>query len=180
MKNVVINNHTITINRVQLKDADDPNVRDNFNDTTDTTATANKLLNGETAYSNGVKITGNIQSLSTTTYTPTTTAQTIPSGKYLAGDQTISGDSNLKAENIKNGITMFGVTGNYTGGTPSGTKNITTTTLTDVAGFANAIVTDGDIVPENILENVNILGVVGVVPSEDTTFSQLNSTRYGG
>lgn len=51
-----------------------------------------------------------------TTYTPTTSNQTIASGTYLTGTQTISGDANLVAGNIKSGTTIFGVTGTYTGG----------------------------------------------------------------
>lgn len=50
-----------------------------------------------------------------TTFTPTTTNQTIASGTYLTGVQTIKGDSNLVAGNIKSGISIFGVTGSYSG-----------------------------------------------------------------
>ena len=46
-----------------------------------------------------------------TTYTPTTSDQTIASGTYLTGTQTIKGDSNLIASNIKNGVSIFGITG---------------------------------------------------------------------
>lgn len=45
------------------------------------------------------------------TITPSTTDQTIASGKYLTGAQTIKGDANLVAENIKAGVSIFGVTG---------------------------------------------------------------------
>lgn len=45
------------------------------------------------------------------TYTPKTTNQTIPSGRWLTGTQTIKGDANLVPSNIKNGVTIFGVTG---------------------------------------------------------------------
>lgn len=45
------------------------------------------------------------------TYTPTTTNQTISSGIYLTGVQTISGDSNLVASNIISGVSIFGVSG---------------------------------------------------------------------
>ena len=48
-----------------------------------------------------------------TTYTPTTSNQTIASGTYLTGAQTIKGDVNLKAENIKSGVSIFGVNGSY-------------------------------------------------------------------
>lgn len=50
-----------------------------------------------------------------TTYTPSTSNQTIASGTYLTGTQTIKGDSNLKAENIKSGVSIFGVTGTASG-----------------------------------------------------------------
>jgi len=49
------------------------------------------------------------------TITPTTSDQTIAAGKYLTGAQTIKGDANLIAENIKSGVTIFGVEGTYTG-----------------------------------------------------------------
>ena len=50
------------------------------------------------------------------TITPTTTDQTIASGKYLTGVQTIKGDANLLAENIKKDVTLFGITGALDGG----------------------------------------------------------------
>ena len=46
------------------------------------------------------------------TITPTTTNQTIASGKYLTGTQTILGDANLVPESIVENVTIFGVTGN--------------------------------------------------------------------
>lgn len=46
-----------------------------------------------------------------TTWTPKTSNQTIASGTYLTGTQTIKGDSNLVASNIKSGVSIFGVTG---------------------------------------------------------------------
>lgn len=50
------------------------------------------------------------------TITPTTTNQTISSGTYLTGTQTILGDANLIAANIAKDITIFGVLGTFTGG----------------------------------------------------------------
>lgn len=54
---------------------------------------------------------------SATTYTPTTSNQTIASGTYLTGTQTIKGDANLKASNIAQGVSIFGITGTHSGGT---------------------------------------------------------------
>lgn len=85
-------------------------------DLSDATATRADILYPKTAYlANGRKNVGTIQSMEAASYTPSTSNQTIAAGKYLAGDQTILGDSNLTAENIKKNISIFGVTGNYTG-----------------------------------------------------------------
>lgn len=48
-------------------------------------------------------------------YTPGTADQTIAAGQYLSGAQTIRGDANLLAANIKSGVSIFGVTGSYAG-----------------------------------------------------------------
>ena len=48
------------------------------------------------------------------TITPTTTAQSIAAGQYLTGAQTIAGDANLLAQNIKKNVPIFGVTGTAT------------------------------------------------------------------
>lgn len=50
------------------------------------------------------------------TITPTTNDQTaVASGRYTTGAVTVKGDSNLVAENIKSGTSIFGVTGTYEG-----------------------------------------------------------------
>ena len=51
-----------------------------------------------------------------TTYTPGTSNQTIAASTYLTGVQTIKGDSNLTSENIKDGVSIFGITGTHKGG----------------------------------------------------------------
>ena len=86
-----------------------------FYDTSDATVSSGgQILNGYTAYSNGTKYTGSITSKSAETYTPTTSDQTISSGVYLSGAQTIKGDANLISANILSGKTIFGVSGSLT------------------------------------------------------------------
>ena len=50
------------------------------------------------------------------TVTPSTSSQTaVASGIYTTGAVTVAGDANLIADNIKSGVSIFGVTGNYSG-----------------------------------------------------------------
>lgn len=110
-------------------------------DTSDATATASDILSGKTAYVDGSKVTGTISSKSAATYTPGTSDQTISSGQYLAGTQTIKGDANLVAENIKKGVSIFGVTGTLeSGGTGTSTNNCEAyliTSTTQAVSFKN-------------------------------------------
>ena len=80
-----------------------------------------------TAGNSNVSLTANVTTKAAATITPGTSNQTIASGTYLTGTQTISGDANLVAGNIKNGTTIFGVTGTYSGG---GTLTVATKTAT--------------------------------------------------
>ena len=82
--------------------------------TDDANATASQILSGYTAYVKGKKVTGSIPSQGAQTIIPGTTNKTIASGKYLSGTQTIKGDSNLTAGNIKAGTSIFGVSGTFT------------------------------------------------------------------
>ena len=78
--------------------------------------TTSGYVSSGTAGNSNVSLTASVTTKGATTYTPTTTNQTISSGTYLTGTQTISGDANLVAGNIKSGTTIFGVTGTYSGG----------------------------------------------------------------
>ena len=58
------------------------------------------------------------------TITPGTSDKTIASGRYLTGTQTIKGDANLVAGNIKSGVSIFGVAGTYEGSGSGGYATI--------------------------------------------------------
>ena len=66
-----------------------------------------------------------------TTYTPTTSTQTIAAGTYCSGAQTIKGDANLVAGNIKSGVSIFGVAGTMTAGEDVTAETNTYTSLLD-------------------------------------------------
>jgi hypothetical protein len=64
-----------------------------------------------------------------TTYTPTTSNQTIAAGTYCSGIQTIKGDANLVAANIAEGVSIFGITGTHSGGSGGGSVETCTVTI---------------------------------------------------
>lgn len=81
---------------------------------------------------------------SAATYTPGTSDQSIASGQYLNGTQTIKGDSNLTAGNIRSGVKIFNVTGSYAGSSSSGGTDTSDATATakDIARGKTAYVQD--------------------------------------
>ena len=90
------------------------------------------------------------------TITPGTTNKTIASGRYLTGTQTIQGDANLLAANIKSGVSIFGVEGALsadlviedvtdkisTSGTPSN-RDFTITTSQNIANVYGLLIIHG-------------------------------------
>lgn len=85
---------------------------------------------------------------SAATYTPGTSDQNIASGQYLNGTQTIKGDNNLTAGNIRNGVKIFNVTGTYAGGGSSGgsgNNNVEAYAITDTNPSVSFRRTDGAI-----------------------------------
>lgn len=77
--------------------------------------------------------------------TPSTSSQTINPSVGVDGFApvnvsavTSSIDANIVAGNIRNGVSILGVTGNYSGTTPTGTLSITTNGTYDVTNYASA------------------------------------------
>ena len=90
--------------------------------------TTSGFVTSGTAGNSNVSLQASVTTKAAATITPTTSNQTISSGTYLTGTQTISGDANLVADNIKSGTTIFGVTGTYSGG--GGSVSYDTKTVT--------------------------------------------------
>jgi hypothetical protein len=98
-------------------------------------ASASDILSGREAIDGiGNILTGTIASQGAKTITPSTSNQTaISAGYYTTGDITVNGDSNLIAENIKSGVSIFGVAGSYEGSGSSSGGSSTTLSLTAVS-----------------------------------------------
>lgn len=128
-------------------------------DTSDATATASDLLSDKTAYGANGKITGTIQSLGATTYNTSSSDQTISSGQYLSGAQTIKSvtTSNIDAGNIKyNTVVKVGdannagriknVTGTFTGTVSTGQAKVAAgQMLSGYSGFIDGAEVKGSI-----------------------------------
>lgn len=89
-------------------------------DISNDTVAANILAEGYTAHDKtGNTITGTLTQQSGKTVMPgTSNVVAVESGKYTTGTVYIKGDSNLTADNIKSGTSIFGVTGSYMDSTP--------------------------------------------------------------
>lgn len=78
--------------------------------------TASSVQDEGYVYAGTKSSTQQLPTQSGTTITPGTTQKVaVTSGKYTTGDINVAGSANLVANNIKSGINIFGVTGNYDG-----------------------------------------------------------------
>jgi hypothetical protein len=78
----------------------------------DATAGTGDVLSGKTFYAGGAKKTGTMPNRGAVVITPGTQNQAIPAG-YHNGQGYVKGDANLKPENIRQGVSIFGVAGSY-------------------------------------------------------------------
>lgn len=118
---------------------------------------SSQLITPDTGYDGLSKVTVNaisptyvgseVTKKTESTYTPGVSDQKIDKNQYLSGDQTIKGDTNLISENIKSGISIFGVNGTYEGGSSvgSGDDNCEAYHITDKSTALDFKRTDGDI-----------------------------------
>lgn len=103
------------------------------------------------------------------TITPGTSYQVIPSYQFLTGSQIVKGDENLIAGNIKSGVSIFGVVGNYQPSPMLQSKTFTPTSSGSVimpdTGYQGlsevTVVGDANLVAGNIKSGTSIFGVVG-------------------
>lgn len=144
-------------------------------DISDSTVTEETLAKGVTAYDkSGEKITGTMEQasdpvLQEKTVSPTTSSQSVTpdSGYDGLSKVTVNGDANLVADNIKNGVSIFGVNGTYEGSGGGGASVETTTVNLNVligATFSKAYVTrlvDGQIVAQELATTTITDVVVG-------------------
>lgn len=160
-------------------------------DTTSGDAVAGEILAGKVAWVDGVEITGSL-----TTQTLSNANDTVTAGNY-AGTTLSTVDTDLVTDNIKAGITLFGISGKTevvdttTGDAVAAdmlagkvawvdgleiTGTIITQTLSDAnstvsAGFyasTNLATVDSDLISANIKSGVTLFGVPGKVEVVDT------------
>lgn len=112
-------------------------------DTRDANATASQILSSATAYVNGSKVTGTMTNNGAVSGTIGTKngSYTVPTGYHDgSGTVTLTNVSNLVAGNVKSGVSILGVTGNYSGEaavlqTKSVTPSFTAQTVTADTGY---------------------------------------------
>lgn len=175
--------------------------------TTDATVTANSLLNGVVAYGSNGRVVGNIpngsissnanvfyvssgyyaQTSSRTlgtaqgarTITPGITNQVISSGTFCIGNQTVLGDANLQAGNIKKDVILFNVVGTYEGSGGGGAPVFAVTGLPVAAAngyYYQTAATSGQTGASAVYQNSNGYAFFNSDPSGSTGYWYVGPT----
>lgn len=116
------------------------------------------------------------------TVTPTTTEQiAVASGRYTTGDVKVAGDANLVAENIAEGVSIFGVTGTMAGGGSStATVTIVAQTVSELGVYVST--PEGDFilvfVTANNSQQVQVVNNSFVLPVSSQNFG--SSSQISG
>lgn len=103
-----------------------------FFEISDTTLAAGQALSGYYFYkSDGTKVQGSIASKTSSDLTANNLTVTAPAGHYASAASKTLSDANLVTENIKSGVTIFGV---------QGSTNVVDTTISSDAAAASSII----------------------------------------
>ena len=94
--------------------------------TSDGTATASQILSGKIAYVQGSKITGTManQGSRTATLTTQNSSYTIPQGYHSGTGKVTANITNLTAANIRDNVTVGGITGTFTSDATADTTKV--------------------------------------------------------
>lgn len=119
------------------------------------------LITATTTQSSGIVAAGSksaTQQLPTQeakTVIPGTTTQTaVAAGRYSIGAVQVQGDANLKAENIAEGVNIFGVTGTYGGGAETVSLTITNNSADKFDCYLGAA--EGKSLRQNVVINATV------------------------
>lgn len=127
-------------------------------DTSDGTMAASELLYGEVGYSNGNRIVGTMPNNASNNVTVSTKAgSTIPTGFYDGSGKAVIDSASataLIANNVREGVTILGVTG-----TMSGSENVKATTLSATPYTTSQTIVPADLGDYNSISQVNIAAI---------------------
>ena len=98
-----------------------------------------------------VQLTATVTTKAAATITPGASNQTIAAGTYLTGTQTIAGDADLIAKNIKTGVNIFGVAGNFTADATASADDI----IAGETAYVNGTEVTGTLVVNNYYTGVS-------------------------